>query len=175
MPVKRGVLYSLNYKAIDFLDNYRGYATCATPAKSRGLVKSTLLKLIQSKASLLSSYFILDRLCRLYNFGEPELYYVMMVCDDRIRAPLQAKMFDTNKPPVMGDFEDTQFPLPAFTDEYLRRAYGDYMRLPEVKDRVPHGMLYVDLDTPFSVWLENGGLEKLRDRVASGEIVNDWK
>ena len=34
-------------------------------------------------------------------------------------------------------FEDGMFPVPELTHEYLKHLYGDYMRLPEEKDRRP--------------------------------------
>ena len=43
-------------------------------------------------------------------------------------------------------FEDTFFPAPKFYDEYLKRAYGDYMKLPpENKRGNKHRIIEVSL------------------------------
>ena len=47
---------------------------------------------------------------------------------------------DTWKETNLVDFEDTQFYIPARYDTYLKKWYGDYMKLPDEKDRKPeHG------------------------------------
>lgn len=41
-------------------------------------------------------------------------------------------------------FEDTQFYVPHHSDTILKQIYGDYMQLPDPKDRVPHAKFYLD-------------------------------
>lgn len=39
---------------------------------------------------------------------------------------------------ILMDFEGHQFPIPSKYDKYLKRAYGDYMKLPPKEERKPH-------------------------------------
>lgn len=41
-------------------------------------------------------------------------------------------------------FEDYEFMCPNNPDAILKTLYGDYMKLPDVSDRIPHGKLYGD-------------------------------
>lgn len=53
---------------------------------------------------------------------------------------------------VCKGFEDIMAPLPVGYDEYLRIAFGDYMKMPPKEKQVPHhDIIYMDLD--------NGGNE----------------
>lgn len=48
------------------------------------------------------------------------------------------------------EFEDTIVPIPIGAKEYLKKRYGDYMKLPEKKDRHPeHRIIFMDLETPY--------------------------
>jgi lipopolysaccharide cholinephosphotransferase len=58
------------------------------------------------------------------------------------------------------EFEGRQEPLPTGCDEYLRIAFGDYMRLPPEEKRKPHhDIAFLDLETPY---LAYRGTEYLR-------------
>ena len=47
-------------------------------------------------------------------------------------------------------FEDTEVPIPIGAREYLKKRYGDYMKMPPEKDRHPeHRIVFMDLDTPY--------------------------
>ena len=39
---------------------------------------------------------------------------------------------------ILLDFEDIKINCPIDYDAYLKNIYGDYMKLPEEKDRIPH-------------------------------------
>lgn len=46
---------------------------------------------------------------------------------------------------VFLDFEDTKMPVPVGYDQYLRIAFGDYMKLPPEEKRVPqHDAVFID-------------------------------
>lgn len=52
-------------------------------------------------------------------------------------------------------FHGKQFKVPARTDDYLSRAYGDYMALPPAEQRIPVDVPeYYDLNTPFEDYLK---------------------
>lgn len=51
------------------------------------------------------------------------------------------------------EFEGMMMPIPAGYDNYLKMAFGDYMKLPPKNCRVPHhDLAYLDLDTPCRVY-----------------------
>ena len=50
-------------------------------------------------------------------------------------------------------FEDVMLNCPKDSHAYLKRVYGDdYMVVPEVKDRVDHGDIIVDLEKDYSYY-----------------------
>lgn len=47
-------------------------------------------------------------------------------------------------------FEDTEIPIPIGAKEYLKKRYGDYMKMPPEKERHPeHRIVFMDLNTPY--------------------------
>ena len=52
--------------------------------------------------------------------------------------------------PQYVDFEDIKIPVSTCYKEYLNMVFGDYMKLPPEKDRMPkHNTVFVDLDNPY--------------------------
>lgn len=50
-------------------------------------------------------------------------------------------------------FENTVMPIPFGFDDYLRIAFGDYMKLPPEEERVPsHDAAVIDLSKPYYEW-----------------------
>ena len=47
-------------------------------------------------------------------------------------------------------FEDMEFPISADYHDSLTCCYGDYMKEPEVKDRIDHGDIIVDLEKGYA-------------------------
>lgn len=53
---------------------------------------------------------------------------------------------------ILHEFENLMIPLPFEYDKYLRRLYGDYMKLPSVEKRVSrHSVFFLDLDKRLTV------------------------
>lgn len=46
-------------------------------------------------------------------------------------------------------FEEDYFPIPEKYNEYLIGCYGDYMKLPDISERIGHGDIIVDLENSF--------------------------
>jgi len=40
-------------------------------------------------------------------------------------------------------------------DEYLKREFGDYMKIPKPEDRISHNFYLLDLNTPYKNYMEN--------------------
>ena len=56
---------------------------------------------------------------------------------------------------VKFDFEDTRMPVPVGYDEYLKIAFGDYMKLPPEEKRKPgHTAILIDTDKPYTEYRE---------------------
>lgn len=52
-------------------------------------------------------------------------------------------------------FEDLEVIIPEKYDDYLKRAYGDYMTLPKEEDRVGHGDAIIDFEKSYEYYWEN--------------------
>ena len=51
---------------------------------------------------------------------------------------------------VKYDFEDTKMPVPVGYDEYLKIAFGDYMKLPPEEKRKPgHDAILIDTERSY--------------------------
>ncbi|KMK78304.1 LicD family protein [Alkalihalobacillus pseudalcaliphilus] len=51
---------------------------------------------------------------------------------------------------ILGEFEGMEFPIPRNYDKVLRNLYGDYMKLPPLKEQVPHhGVIDVKLNETY--------------------------
>lgn len=54
---------------------------------------------------------------------------------------------------VWKEFEDTQMPIPAGYDGYLKEAFGDYMQLPPVEKQVAHhDASFLDLEHGYEMY-----------------------
>jgi lipopolysaccharide cholinephosphotransferase len=63
---------------------------------------------------------------------------------------------------VLYPFEGQLEPLPAGADEYLRIAFGDYLKLPPPEKQKPHhAIAFLDLNTPYLVYR---GIEYLQGK-----------
>lgn len=56
---------------------------------------------------------------------------------------------------TIGKFEDLEVVIPEKYDEYLKRAYGDYMTLPKEEDRVGHGDCILDFNKSYEHYWDN--------------------
>ena len=54
--------------------------------------------------------------------------------------------------PVYKKFEDIFIPLPSNYDLYLKMAFGDYMKLPDLKNQKPHhDIIFLDLKNSYKI------------------------
>lgn len=54
-------------------------------------------------------------------------------------------------------FEDKEFWVISHYKEYLEKIYGDYMTLPPENKRVTHLVEVIDLDTPYTYYVDDNG------------------
>ena len=76
----------------------------------------------------------IDRLLRKNDMYDSRLAGTIMGAY-RVKEIVETRMFGS---PKLYEFEDTQLYGPECADEYLTHMYGDYMKLPEEKDRRSH-------------------------------------
>ena len=60
------------------------------------------------------------------------------------------------------EFEQHQFLGVENYDGYLTHLYHDYMTLPPEDKRAQHCFYYIDLETPYRQFVEEGGMEELK-------------
>ena len=79
-----------------------------------------------------------DSFCSQYSFDDSEYAAVVLYGEGLYREKMQRKLFDEL---IFVEFDGVQFKSIPNPDVYLKNMYGDYMRLPDEKDRVskhPH-------------------------------------
>lgn len=88
----------------------------------------------------------IDSMCKLKDYDECE--YVANYCGNWHEKEIIKKEWVEN--PVLCKFEDIQIYIPEDADAYLKRVYGDYMKLPPEEKRVTHhDFLHLDLDKSY--------------------------
>ena len=55
---------------------------------------------------------------------------------------------------LLAEFENELFSIPTKYDELLKNTYGDYMKLPEMKNRISHAPMILDLFNSYENYLE---------------------
>ena len=97
------------------------------------------------------------RACRIMKSGSfPKSKYV---CDyDFGTRGIMPKDIIGKPTPIM--FEGREFMGVEFPDRYLPHFYGDYMKLPDEKDRKQHNFYYLDYDLPYSQYVDDRSFVK---------------
>lgn len=58
--------------------------------------------------------------------------------------------------PKYVDFENIRLPIPQFSDKYLSKIYGDYMKIPKEDEQRTHEIVFMDLHNPYTKYFRNG-------------------
>ena len=110
-------------------------------SKSRGPWKNFILCLTKVFTFFISKRRFaeyLDKLAQRYN-KDNTIYVFSNAQGILVKKRFLKKVFDNT---IALPFEDRYFKAFANYDEYLRNAYGDYMKLPPVEKRVSHHDFY---------------------------------
>lgn len=116
------------------------------------LVSRVLLALVPSK----------KRRYRIWRFAEKQMTkYPMEKCigyTELCSGPKYMKNFypiEVFSGAIRVPFENTVLPIPSGYDEYLRIAFGDYMKLPPEEECVPfHDAAVSELDKSYDEWMK---------------------
>lgn len=112
--------------------NYKSYGIS-------GKILSKLFKLIPQK---IRNKKIINNIKYLCNYKSNSEYYF-----STIRGTTKKYSKDCFDKQTILNFETEKFIAPKKYDKYLTEVYGDYMKLPDEKDRVGHGEIYLCFDT----------------------------
>lgn len=128
---------------------YSLYMTEVVPTKHGALIKlvsSILLKLVPSRERRTKIWKKHEKKMTRYGFHTHEKSTELCAGPGYMRNAYPQKAFADV---VYHEFEGMSFPIPQGYDEYLRMAFGDYMKLPPKEKQVPHhDLVALDLDTP---------------------------
>ncbi|MGI6227545.1 MAG: LicD family protein [Peptococcales bacterium] len=123
-------------------------ATSVGFSKFVGKISSFILKIIRKRESRYKIWKYAEKRMTKYPINE-STKYITELCSPyrymKIRYP--AKIF---KEQSWLMFEGHMMPVPIGYDEYLRMAFGNYMELPPIEERVPkHNTVYIDLNNSY--------------------------
>lgn len=121
------------------------------PARQSKLVSITakmLLGLIKSSKARYYVWNSLERIAAQWDRSYYKSNYVReFTMFPFIKWLYPRKWFDDTR---WVRFENTEVPIPVGAKQYLKKRYGDYMRLPKEEDRHPeHRIIFMDLNTPY--------------------------
>lgn len=107
---------------------------------------------IKKIISLRWLHYILEKLMTLNKKHAP-LFWANFLGAYREKEVVPCEVFGV---PTLYKFEEAQFFGPEKIDDYLSILYGDYMKLPPVKERKNyHNYYFVDFDTPYKNYLHH--------------------
>ena len=121
--------------------------------KLMALVCKMLLALVPSDGLKYKIWKFAEKQMTKYKISESE--YITELCSGPhyMKNKYPKHIFESA---VYKEFEGRAEPLPVGYDEYLKIAFGDYMKLPPKVKRIPHhDIIYMDLEKGEKNW-ENG-------------------
>lgn len=93
-----------------------------------------------------SAKYIVNRIEARYEKLNRKKTYYMADLDGTVKGIVPAYLFDEF---TLYEFEEFRFYGMKNADEYLRRVFGDYMKLPSQNQRKPHHIAYMDLNKSY--------------------------
>ena len=93
-----------------------------------------ILQLLFKNSNNIHEYKI-DQYAKMCDYNTHDRVYITVEWDDNNKTPFTKKDFEN---PVPMKFEKYTFWGPQSWHDHLVHVYGDYMKLPEEKDRIPH-------------------------------------
>ena len=67
--------------------------------------------------------------------------------DGLLRGVTKSEYFDNYK---LSAFEEEQFMIISRADEYLKGNFGDYMQMPPAEKQIPHHIIYLNTELPYT-------------------------
>lgn len=130
-------LRRLIFGGIIFLQRKIITAARVKPGKDWPFLKRTFTKIVKALYSeeKLKYYALGWKYPQKYKDQKDSQFHSLLFKSYRRIPILDAKWFQEQ---VLVDFEDEQFYVPCGYDAFLRRCYGDYMKLPPVELRYGH-------------------------------------
>lgn len=107
---------------------------------------SILLNLVKNPEKRYRIWKYHEKMLSQYDYDESKIVKEMIANFKALFLSYPKETFDTISVP----FEDIIIKIPKGYDAYMKAIYGDYMKLPPEKDRIPkHDVVYVNLSEPF--------------------------
>ena len=110
--------------------------------KSYGMIGKILSKIFKLIPKKIRNKKIIKNINYLCNYKSNSEYYFSP--DTGITQKISKSCFEKT---TKLTFENEKFIAPRDYKKYLEEAYGDYMKLPDEKDRIGHGETYLCFDT----------------------------
>lgn len=129
---------------------YALFCSQVVPEKHGGVMafgSKVLLKLVPTKKGRYRIWSFASKQMSKYDFSTSE--YVTELCVGPRYMGNLYKRTDFEKA-VYLPFEDTTMPVPIGYDHYLTQVFGNYMELPDEKDRISHhDAVYIDTENTY--------------------------
>lgn len=111
-----------------------------------GLRESILCSL----AKCFSIDFLVDKLKKQMETLSLKNYAYSADFDGTVKGIVHSDLFRSY---CLYQFEDCRFMGITEADKYLRLVFGDYMQLPPENQRIPHHIVYMNLDLPYHEYI----------------------
>ena len=132
---------------------YSLFSTEIIPSKHGRLVSigcKILLKCVNNKKKRYKVWCFAEKKMSQYPISECKKITELCAGPGYMKNEYPKEFFSSAK---YMSFEDKQMPVPIGYDGYLRIAFGDYMQLPPVKDRVcHHDFVFMDLENSYKIY-----------------------
>ena len=127
------------------------YNTQRLPENQGGIAMRTIVKImlgmIRNPHQRYKLWKYAEKQMKRYNFEKSKYVRETVASFRTMQMRYPRKNFDK---PIYVEFEGRKFPAQHYYKQYLKNAFGDYMKLPPAEKRVPKGnVVYINLDDGY--------------------------